>query len=121
MEQGRPDVVRELFGRRITAGKAISPEDEKIAQTIVTTLFEQKHYPECADLCGRFFTETGHAVQAVNAASALTKLGDLDGAMGWLEKAVAAGYADRASLAADEDLAPLRERPDFQALLTIKS
>lgn len=121
MEKGRPDVVRELFGRKIAAGKAITSEDAQIASAIVAALFQQQHYAECADLCSRFFNETGHAEQAVNAASALTKMGDLDGAMAWLEKAIAAGFADRASLAADEDLAPLRTRPDFQVLLQIKT
>ncbi|MFT3842186.1 MAG: hypothetical protein QM723_34665 [Myxococcaceae bacterium] len=121
MSNGRPDVVRDLFGRRIAAGQAITAADAQVAQAIVATLFAEKHYAECADLCTRFFNETGHAEQAVNAASAFTRLGDLDGAMAWLEKAIAAGFTDRASLAADEDLAPLRERPDFQVLLQLKT
>lgn len=38
-------------------------------------------------------------------------------AVEWLRKAVAAGYRDRAHLDADPDLAPLRGRPDFRALV----
>jgi len=121
MTKGRPDMVRELFGKRIAAGKAITADDEKIAQVIVATLFANAFYGECADLCSRFFNETGQPVHAVNAASAFTKLGHLDDAMIWLERAIGAGFNDRASLATDEDLAPLRSRPDFQALLAIRT
>ncbi len=42
---------------------------------------------------------------------------DADRAMGWLTKAVAAGYKDRAHMEADKDLDPLRGRADFRALL----
>ena len=36
----------------------------------------------------------------------------------WLQKAIAAAYKDAAQLATDKDLDSLRDRPDFQALLT---
>ncbi len=121
MKEGHPEEVRDLFGRRIAAGAAVAPEDEQVAQRIVTTLFTLGYFAETADLCSRFFNETNHAVQAVNAACAFARLGQLDEAMLWLERAIAAGFTDRASLAQDEDLAPLRARPDFQALLTIRT
>ncbi len=121
MKSGRPDQVRELLMRKLSAGPAIAPAELRAAQQIVTTLFEQGHYAETADLCGRFFTETQHAEQAVNAACAFAKLGQPDEAMIWLEKAISAGFKDRASLEQDEDLASLRARPDFQALLAIRS
>ncbi len=42
---------------------------------------------------------------------------DADRAMAWLTKAVAAGYTDRAHMTADDDLASLRGRADFRALV----
>lgn len=42
---------------------------------------------------------------------------DADRAMVWLTKAVAAGYRDRDHIETDPDLAPLRTRADFRALV----
>src|SRR5262249_46579548 len=42
---------------------------------------------------------------------------EADRAMDWLRKAVAAGYRNHAQLASDEDLAALRGRADFRALV----
>jgi hypothetical protein len=42
---------------------------------------------------------------------------DADRAIAWLERAVAAGYGDAASMAVDHDLDALRHRADFKALL----
>lgn len=42
---------------------------------------------------------------------------DADRAMGWLSKAVAAMYLDRAHMEKDPNLDPLRHRADFRALL----
>ncbi|MBX7106900.1 MAG: serine/threonine-protein kinase [Gemmataceae bacterium] len=42
---------------------------------------------------------------------------DADKAVAWLEKAVAAGFKDVTKLKNDNDLAPLRHRPDFRALV----
>ena len=40
-----------------------------------------------------------------------------DAAMTLLRAAMAAGWSDAARTAADPDLAPLRDRPDFRALV----
>jgi len=50
-----------------------------------------------------------------NGACFESKLGKLDEAQKSLEEAFAAGFADLAQLDKDEDLAPLRERPEYQA------
>lgn len=56
---------------------------------------------------------------AFNAACSLVKLSRLDEALGWLTEAVRAGMPKlREALTEDADLAPLRERPEFAALLT---
>jgi tetratricopeptide (TPR) repeat protein len=60
----------------------------------------------------------GHnPVVMFNLATACSRLGDRDKALGWLEKAAEAGFAQPATLASDEDLAPLREEPRFKAVL----
>jgi hypothetical protein len=47
------------------------------------------------------------------------RLGDLDEAMDYLRRAVAAGFTKAQSYREDPDLAPLRSRPDFQRLLAL--
>jgi serine/threonine protein kinase/tetratricopeptide (TPR) repeat protein len=44
---------------------------------------------------------------------------EADRAMGWLRKAVAAGFADADQLRQDADLDPLRDREDFRKLLAV--
>ena len=56
---------------------------------------------------------------AFNAACSLVKLARPDDALKWLSEAVRAGMPQlREALTEDDDLAPLRERPEFAALLT---
>jgi hypothetical protein len=43
---------------------------------------------------------------------------DADRAMSWLTQAVAAGFTDRSKIEADKDLAYLRDRRDFQRLVS---
>lgn len=52
-----------------------------------------------------------------NVACTYSLLGDNDGAIELLERAIEQGYGHRAWLAHDPDLAPLRDDPRFQALL----
>lgn len=87
-----------------------------------------------ADLCARLFhagapepslrlseflwKKFSRGEDAYNAACSLVKLGRADDAMRWLTEAVRVGMPKlREALTGDDDLAPLRERPDFQALL----
>lgn len=59
----------------------------------------------------------GNAVLNYNTACALARAGRGDPAMGFLEKAVAAGFKDRALALRDPDLDPLRKHAGFQPLL----
>jgi tetratricopeptide (TPR) repeat protein len=52
-----------------------------------------------------------------NLACSLALLGEVEQALDHLEQAVELGYRDGPFLAADEDLAGLRDEPRFQALL----
>lgn len=60
--------------------------------------------PEC---------ETAH----YNLACSLSLTGALDEAVTALQRAVELGYTDAEQLASDDDLAALRERPEFKALV----
>lgn len=67
------------------------------------------------ELCRGIFERAGCARAAYRAACAATRLGDAADGMTWLGRAVEAGWADAASMDAD-DLAPLRAVGGFDAL-----
>ncbi|MEW5764935.1 MAG: TPR end-of-group domain-containing protein [Acidobacteriota bacterium] len=58
-----------------------------------------------------------HSILNYNAACALARAGRSESAMEFLEKAVAAGFKDRALASKDSDLDSLRKHPRFQRLL----
>jgi hypothetical protein len=121
-----PDLVRTLFaillGTRdlsaaaelALAGTAALSRDDFHA--IDHQLFHAGRYADAVRVATAAFERFGHCDDAYNAACSYARLVQLDQAMRWLERAVAAGYRDGAHLAADEDLAALRGRADFQAL-----
>jgi hypothetical protein len=66
------------------------------------------------------FRSVTAAVQAKDAAADAARLAkeETDRAMAWLNRAVAAGFEDRAHMAKDADLDMLREREDFEKLMS---
>ncbi len=60
---------------------------------------------------------TAARMRAIAAALDPDAGGDAEKAMGWLKKAVSAGYKDRKSLEQDKDLGALRDRDDFRKLI----
>lgn len=54
----------------------------------------------------------------INAAGAYARAGRLDDGIDYLQKAYAAGYTDRNAVNTDPDLAPLKNHPRLQAVLT---
>lgn len=80
-------------------------------------LFRAKHFEASLEVCRLLFDRFGDQVAAVNAACCLAQLGRLDEGLGWVTRAVDAGYRDAEHLETDEDLAPLRLLPSFEALV----
>lgn len=79
---------------------------------------QQAHYRE-ALLAWEKAEETGFppAFTRYNRAAALARLGDADGAIDWLGRAIEAGFSQVQTLQTDDDLAPLRKDARFQALV----
>ncbi len=111
--QGHPERAVALC-RSLCEGETSTPTavHEASAQ-----LFHAKQFEASLTVCGLLFERFGDRVAAVNAACCLARLGRLDEGLGWATRAVDAGYADATHLEADEDLAPLRARPGFAALV----
>jgi tetratricopeptide (TPR) repeat protein len=55
-------------------------------------------------------------VAAYNLGCAYARMGRIEEAMEWVDRAVEAGYGEREALESDPDIAPLRERPEFELI-----
>jgi Zn-dependent protease/tetratricopeptide (TPR) repeat protein len=82
-------------------------------------LFLAARFEDSARVSAVAFERFSHPDDAYNLGCAFAGLGRLDEAMRWLERAVAAGYANGAHLDSDDDLAALRARDDFAALRAV--
>lgn len=87
-------------------------------QLVTSDLFEAKRYAAANDVGQLVFARFGQANDAFNVACSLGKLGNVEEALTWLEKALDAGLSDPKVLDTDADLAALRARPEFEALRT---
>jgi tetratricopeptide (TPR) repeat protein len=94
-------------------------------------------YAEVVEILGGLYTKSGriadglkmdrklvrlqplNATAHYNLACSLALLGRQPDALASLAQSIALGYDDAAWMARDPDLAPLRKRPDFQALLDL--
>jgi len=72
--------------------------------------------PEAVDAYLKAEAIAHNAGVMVNLAIATARMGRREEALGWLEKAAAAGYAQPEVLSSDPDLAPLRDEPRFKAV-----
>ncbi len=81
--------------------------------------YAEARYPDCARIYVELAALDTPDVDddELSAAACLASVGDLDGASGHLRAATDRGYRDVAQLATLEDLAPLRERADWPALV----
>ncbi|MEI8256968.1 MAG: hypothetical protein WCJ30_14945 [Deltaproteobacteria bacterium] len=125
-EKREPAVIRAFVTALVAAGQLDealrvalgAPRDiERPGMLAVETrLFRGERFEDCLRVASAAFESFGVPDDAYNAACSCARLGRLDDAASWLSRAVEAGYADRAHLEADEDLAPLRGREDFDAM-----
>ncbi|MDP3233519.1 MAG: site-2 protease family protein [Myxococcales bacterium] len=91
----------------------------RVAADLTARLFHANATESCLRLSEFLWKKFSKGEDAFNAACALVKLSRPDEAMRWLSEAVRAGMPKlREALTEDHDLAPLRERPEFAALLT---
>jgi tetratricopeptide (TPR) repeat protein len=81
-----------------------------------TQLFAAGRFEDSAQLAELAFTRHSHPDDAYNAACALARLGKPDAALGWLQKAIEAGYDSGSHLDEDPDLEPVRALPGYAAL-----
>jgi predicted esterase len=88
------------------------------SEELVTQLFAQKDYAKAEEVCRRLLELTPtNANAAYNLACALARQGKTDEAMKALHRASDNGFNDDEHTQADDDLATLRERADFAAVL----
>ncbi len=85
---------------------------------VEAALFHAGRFDHALALSKIRFRRFGVANAAYNAACSEIRLHHLDAALDWLKRAVATGPVDLQKMATDEDLAPLRARPEFRALLS---
>lgn len=91
--------------------------DDHTHAAIETALYHAGRYEQAFSASAIRFERHGRPDAAYNAACSLLKLGRQDEAMSWLAHAADAGYRDADHLEADDDLADLRGRDDFRALV----
>jgi Zn-dependent protease len=116
-------VMHEYAGSLIRAGKVdealrmpgVDPETAfSFAERV---LFIRGAYPEAAALGEAVLSRVPSPDLAYNAACAFARLQKVADALRLLHRAKELGYRDAAAAAADEDLAPLRGHPEFEAWL----
>lgn len=79
-------------------------------------LFASGRHEDAAEVSALRFGRHRSAEGAYAAARAMARVGRHREALDWLERALAAGWADWARLESDADLAPVREMEPFRAL-----
>jgi Zn-dependent protease len=71
---------------------------------------------QAASLAQQAFESRRRPSDAIQAARYLARTGDASAALGWIERALGAGFDDPSSLASDPDFAAVRALPGFSAL-----
>ncbi len=90
--------------------------DRAVGALVDAALFHAGEYDAAAQLAALLFDRFGEAEDAYNAACSHARGGRPEEGLGWLERAIDAGYRDLPHLEADEDLASVRALADFAAL-----
>lgn len=111
---GREGRLGELEGVLDQRGAALSPADLGLA----ASLLRSSGHLDAAHAVLRWLdAEHGDPVGAYQLAGVAAQQGRPDDALRWLQRAVERGFSDSAQLREDPDLASLRGRPEFDALV----
>jgi tetratricopeptide (TPR) repeat protein len=104
---------------RYRSGLQRDPKSFELQRGLGRALLEAGRYAEAQRAAEGALTLSAKpsAAQMVEVARTWSALREKKQALAWLEKAVAAGYADRQYLNSDRYLAPLRDRGDFKKIL----
>lgn len=108
----RYDEVEALLRDRVKSEKV----GARPLQIVVNEAFYAGHHEAAARMFELLFERFGQGNDAFNAACALGQVGRAGEGIDWLEKALDAGLADPSVLDTDDDLAPLRALPAYQAV-----
>ncbi len=107
-------LMRERFDDVVKLGL----ERPAIADVAATRLFGAHAWRQSLELCTAERARTGNGRFAYNEACCLSRLGRLDDAVTALQEAKRLGCPELAGLPTDEDLEPVRDRPEVRALLS---
>jgi Zn-dependent protease len=117
-ETDRPLLLSALIAKeRFDDALTLARSHVELAGSASTKLFEAGAYAQALELCTAERVRTGDGVHAYNEACCLCHLGRLEDAVTALQKAKTLGYTGLAQIKTDEDLAPVRNRPEVLALL----
>ena len=117
-ESDRPLLVSALISKdRFDDALELARKHPELAASASTRLFEAGAYQQSLELCTAERVRTGDGVHAYDEACCYVRLGRFDDAVTALQKAKTLGYAELRHLQTDEDLEPIRNRPEVQALL----
>ena len=109
----------DLAGRVVTA--LLEREPSAGTRDGAGHLQYQLHVAGCYDdaiaVGTALFAATGIGMHAYNVACGCAMAGDAEAAIGWLERAVSAGFGEAALLKQDEDLSLVRDDPRVQRML----
>lgn len=101
-----------LLGRDAEAKEATA----RPFQIVVGELSHANRHEEARAVGEALFARFQKGADAFNVACALGRLGRAEEALAWLEKSLDAGLPDKTVLDTDQDLAPLRDLPGFDAI-----
>lgn len=108
VDHDRPDMTLKLLqsdrGKKLSAATQLA---------LSAQLFHAGKFELSLEASRLGFERFKAGVMAYNAACAASRLGRVDEGIEWLERAVAAGFDERAALDGDHDIATLREDPRF--------
>jgi Zn-dependent protease len=99
------------------AGPRADQLDPPVLAELQAALFYDGRFDASARIGERLFERMKQPITAYNVACALSRGGDPDHALAWLERALSAGLDPAVDVDRDPDLAPVRSLPGYAELL----